>query len=467
VSRPFSSWFPRPYVLTTLPLGRLNMQCNATSCRAQFMSGACQHFGISICVPISTCLPILVMLLPDLANLLLIRLFFSSVIRFQGENELSQKILGPSSNAYDKHLLSKIGKPNSPPRHSSLGSSQGQDAGPITSTLPFHSKQGNKSKAKSLSMSDSLGGGDPVSRWANSPPSSGVSPSARPTWGKDYMDYRSPSVDSTGPSSTLDSDQYGYIRGGSRRSASGSIPTNSNFDEFSSLPSHSNRGSYDQASFMDPDVDFPMDETGGGMGKLHLDDRTPPQSGGHSPLSRQSMKRRASSPRQNSRDVKHQLHTVSSNGELYQPRISGQPFSSRSPGTRYPQGSVSSASSASLHNGSLASSAVLSIGSSITSISSLDRYSTGGVSPNSDLDPMQDSPYVTPVSLNPSPRGSLSSSKPLSSSDHKSNAATRKMSVHSGVNNPKHHSLPTNKGGFMCQCCPKKPKKFDSLEELQ
>jgi hypothetical protein len=71
------------------------------------------------------------------------------------------------------------------------------------------------------------------------------------------------------------------------------------------------------------------------------------------------------------------------------------------------------------------------------------------------------------VSLNPSPRGSLSSSKPLSSSDHKSNAATRKMSVHSGVNNPKHHSLPTNKGGFMCQCCPKKPKKFDSLEELQ
>jgi hypothetical protein len=399
-------------------------------------------------------------LLPDLANAITDTHICFAVVRFQGENELSQKILGPSSNAYDKHLLSKIGKPNSPPRHSSFGSSH--DAGQL-SKLPFHSKDSNK--FKSLSMPDGSLSGDPISRWVNSPPSSGMSPGSKPGWGKDYMDYRSPSVESSAPSSAIDSDQFAYIRSGGRRSASGSVITN--FDESNSLPSRSNRGSYDQASFMDPDVDFPVDETGGGMGKLYIDDRPPPQSGGHSPLSRQGMKRRASSPRQNSRDVKPQVHTVGSNVDQYQPRLSGQPFSSRSPGNRYPQGSVSSASSTSLRNGSLASSTVLSIGSSMTSVSSIEPYSAGGVSPNSDLDPMQDSPYGRLVSLDPSPRASLSSSKQsLSSVDTKS-AAARKMSVQTAVNSNKQHKITSNKGGFICQCCPKKPKKFDTLEDLQ
>jgi hypothetical protein len=305
------------------------------------------------------------------------------------------------------------------------------------------------------------GSNDSISRWASSPPSSGVSPGARSYWGKDYMDHRSPSVDSSAPSPAVDFDQFSYVHGGGRRSASGSVTTN--FDESSSLPSRSNRGSYDQASLMDPDIDFPMDD--GGMGKLYLDDRTAPHSGGHSPFSKQGMKRRASSPRQNSRDVKQQVHMPT--GDAYQPRISGQPSVSRgypqgsvsstsSGGRGYPQGSVSSASSASLRNGSLASSAALSIGSSMTSISSFDRYSIGGVSPNSDLDGIQDSPYVTPVSLDPSPRGSFSSSKPPPAT------VARKVSSQSTAK-----KTSVNKGSFMCQCCPKKPKKFDSLEDLQ
>jgi hypothetical protein len=81
---------------------------------------------------------------------------------------------------------------------------------------------------------------------------------------------------------------------------------------------------------------------------------------------------------------------------------------------------------------------------------------------------MQESAYITPVSLNPSPRGSLSNPKPLSSADSKSSAAMRKMSVQSAVNNPKQQKLlPKKQGGFICQCCPKKPKKFDALDDLQ
>lgn len=386
--------------------------------------------------------------------------------RLQGERPLEKKSLDQASNAYDKHLLSKIGKPNSPPRHMSLGSA-GENASP-TAKLAFHPKSGNK--LKSLSVSD--GSLDPVSRWVQSPPSAGASPGARPSWSKDFMDYRSPSVDSSAPSSAVDSEHYAHLRDGSRRSGSGSMPIN--FDDIVSLPSRSNRGSYDQGSFAETDMDFPMEQETGALRQLIIGVRTPPHSEGHSPNTNQSLKRRASSPpREASRDDKQPLHSVSSSGDLYQRRSSGHPSYNRtSPNSRsHPNhGSVSSTSS--MRNGSLASSASLSAGgSSMTSISSFDRHSPGGISPSSDnLEAIQDSPYVTSVSLNPSPRGSLSTSRNphnRTTSESKSAQAARKMSVQSAVNTTKSNSAPKIGGLYICECCPKKPKKFDSQDELR
>jgi hypothetical protein len=110
-----------------------------------------------------------------------------------------------------------------------------------------------------------------------------------------------PAFDSNAPTSAIDAEQYAY----SRMFASKSLVGDS-----SALPSPPNRDSYDHPSLLDRDVDFPMDEIGGPLRKLHFDDRAPPQSGGYLPLSKQGMKRRASSSRQNSRNVKQQLRAL-------------------------------------------------------------------------------------------------------------------------------------------------------------
>ncbi|KAI9871214.1 MAG: hypothetical protein M1830_003193 [Pleopsidium flavum] len=380
-----------------------------------------------------------------------------------GEKPLEQRNLESSSNAYDKQLVSRIGRPNTPPRSGSI-SGVGQDASPTT-RMPFSQTGTHPHQPKSLSMSDgSLSSLDPVSRWVSNPQSAGVSPghTSSATSTKSYMDFRSPSYDSNAPSSAIDSERYGHVRSSSRRSGSGSIL---NFDDTSSLASRSNRGSYDQNLFPEPDTDFPMEETGG-MRQLHIDDRTPPGSESHSPGSKLGVKRRAS--REAMRDDKSPMTTSTISNDLFQRRASGHLSATRaSPVHRFQptHGSVSSTSSASMRNGSYASSTGLSAGgSSMTSMSSYDRLSPGGTSPSSELDLGHDSPYITSVTLDPSPRVSLSRvhhQRALSESKQSGAASARKMS-----GDATKHSASKLQGVFICECCPKKPKKFDSLDEL-
>lgn len=80
--------------------------------------------------------------------------------------------------------------------------------------------------------------------------------------------------------------------------------------------------------------------------------------------------------------------------------------------------------------------------------------SSNGVSPASAT-----SPYASTTPLNPSPRGSISrgpvhSRVPSTSMNRKTAEAGGKASV------------TKLQGFYMCDCCPKKPKKFDSAEEL-
>ena len=126
-------------------------------------------------------------------------------------------------------------------------------------------------------------------------------------------------------------------------------------------------------------------------------------------------------------------------------------------------GSMSSTASGP-RSGSYAST-TLSIGaSSITSMNSYGRLSPGGLSPVPTDG--SDSPYVTSLSLNPSPRGSLSrTNHNRALSETKPIMASHKLS--DGIGHSNQNGTSNLQGTFICECCPKKPKKFDSQEELK
>lgn len=109
-------------------------------------------------------------------------------------------------------------------------------------------------------------------------------------------------------------------------------------------------------------------------------------------------------------------------------------------------------------------------GSSVTGLgSSFGGLSPGGLSPGAlsgGLSPIAtdhscSSPYSTPMSTNPSPRASLSRAPHQRTfSDGRPFASPRKLTEGSKLSGAK------IQGFFMCECCPKKPKKFETAEEL-
>lgn len=357
-----------------------------------------------------------------------------------------------NAQAYDKSLLQKLdarrGTDNkTPPRGFSRSafSSSASDASP-TSRIALEHRHPNQLKPLSLPILTGRPGfaesPNAISRYGDTPLSSGVSPgNSYPRFGlQTYFDNKSP-IDSA------DSDRSPHPFVG----RSGSSSVMSVGDEASSITSRS-RENYDQRLSPDHDVDFPMEETG--LRRLYIDEYSA-RPDAYSLGATAGQKRRASSPPV---EDGPSLHTVGSVGDLFRRR---EPGSRNSPAPRFhsTSGSVSSTTSGPRNN-SYASSTLSIAASSMTSISSYGRLSPGGISPGaSDI---SDSPYVTALSLNPSPRASthqrqLSETRPLITS--------RKMT--DNVNQGKSNTAPKIQGIFMCECCPKKPKKFDSQEELK
>lgn len=376
----------------------------------------------------------------------------------KGERNFSLRSVKDSSNAYDQHLLNKIGNSLSPGGAIGIGT---ESRSPISSlSVPSRSPSNVPSPGPSEGSTLDV-------KWHNSPQSGAVSPRSRGGW-KEYIEGRSPSVESSAPSVALD---YDYIRDsvgrkrypGTTASREGSI----------SLPSRSNRGSYDQGVFSDIDVDFHSDEAAPTRQYLEepvpprhfiLREPTPPFEG-----SKQGMKRRASSPpREPLNDDRHTLHVATSNGDLSQRRTSGQPFTnslmvnSTGPSSHR---TLSAASSLSIRTSGSYSSALSIGGSSMTSLSPYDRPSPGGLSPSSDLDTFHEKSILNPSSpaapVQQLPRHILSTSSlepPLTD-------ATGKLSMPTVLSAPKAGS---KLGGlYICDCCPKKPKKFDNPDELK
>lgn len=354
-----------------------------------------------------------------------------------------------NAQAYDKSLLQKLdsrrGSDNkTPPRggYSLSGFSSSATESSPTTRMALDHRHPTQLKPLSLPIITSRPhfGESPVSRWTESPLSSAISPqNPYPKFsGSGNYDYKS------------SPDVMDYERSPlsySRRSGSESIMSVA--DDASSVTSRS-RGSYDARVSPDNDGDFQMEETG--LRRLQIDDYASRTDSYSSSI---GQKRRASSP---PGDEGPTLHTVGSVGDLFRRRENAA-RASPAPPFHSASGSMSSTGSAPRNN-SYASPMSLST-SSIASPYS--RHSPGGLSPNMDI---SDSPYVASISLTSSPRGSIS--RQLGHQRVPSEArplmTARKLSDSS---HSKTSSAPRIQGVFMCECCPKKPKKFESQEDLK
>ena len=344
-----------------------------------------------------------------------------TLIRLQSETQLGQRALHSSAQAYDKQLLSRIGGPNTP-----------------TSSAPNgFSKLAGQLKPLSMPEPRYISLDSPRSKWT-SVSSAGISP---------VTGFRSPLFENNPSESSYPS----------QRSSSATIEA---YDE-SVFSGHSQRSSVDQGIFLDPDPDIEEN----GVRDLNLNDHSPSASDEVAQYGVKGIKRRASSPPQEGiRDER-----IPGNGRDLYHRRSVQMLTTRnSPATtRYPpsHGSISSNSSAGQRN-SYASSWNLSVASSVTSFGGGERLSPGALSPSGSgeaadfgLGPV--SPYAASRSLNRSPpRASLA--KP----SHQRNPSDGNEPLHNGSTMTA-ASVSKMQPFYVCECCPKKPKKFDSKEELE
>ena len=349
-----------------------------------------------------------------------------------------------SSYSYDQHLLSKIGKPLSPP------GSSAENRGPASSlTIP----------SQPYASLPSPGGSDTPMldvKWHHSPISAGGTSPGKIGWS--YSDCRSPSVESSAPSSAVD-EHSAYLRETYRRRGGRVTPL---YDDNLSLPSRSNRGSYDQEAFSDMEGEFSNDESLPPR-LFKLREATPPYLD-----TKAGMKRRASSPPREVIGDRNSLHVTTSNGDLSQRRTSGHPYPntlSVSSGYAPSHGSHSAASSISYRTSGSYSSAAFSLGgSSMTSTSPYER-SPGGLSACSDLDSMHEKSILNPSSPGGLGQPGMRAPAAAATLEPPSTVPGRKLSLQNTLNVPKPSN--TKLGLYICDCCPKKPKKFDNLDDLR
>jgi hypothetical protein len=375
--------------------------------------------------------------------------------RLHGEVPLAQRNFDRSAHAYDQRLLSKIGKSNSPPRHHRSGSNESSTHGHKLSL------QTRDPKIQLLSANELPSAlFDPVSKWITSPVSAGVSPGSRPGW-RDYnMGPRSPSIDSTANSLVLDPELFVQTRSAPVPSVGGGALGG---EGTCSVVGRSCRPSYDPGSFTETESELVAGDDGSAFRRLNLSDPQEQQVGRRS--SKQGMKRRAGSPPSSdvARDDKSPSRGTTS-ADLFHHKLYTT-TSARSPVSKYHQpkhGSVSSTASSVRHN-SYASSLTLSVaGSSMTSISSFDRQSP--------LDPAAPAlpAYVTSAQAISSPATSITPSRSQPAHSPLDTKPTiRRLSTQSSPIDTKMPPATRVGNYFICDCCPKKPKKFEKEDDLR
>ncbi len=213
----------------------------------------------------------------------------------------------------------------------------------------------------------------------------------------------------------------------------------------------SHRGSYDQFMFLNDD--YHPEE--GQMSTLHLHDQSPgsPKAGS---------KRRAPSP-SGQRDDRMSLSSASGQNDVLQ-RHATQPLTKLSSTARcHPNhSSVSSASSIGPRHGSLGSSlGMASIPSSATS------YGSERISPSmltTVLDP--DRRVAFPPAVTSGGAANTTATYHQRTLSESAPSAGRRMSAEN-ITHTRSGSMSHIQGMLVCECCPKKPRKFDTEEDLR
>lgn len=165
-------------------------------------------------------------------------------------------------------------------------------------------------------------------------------------------------------------------------------------------------------------------------------------------------KRRAASPPA----VDHLIHSSSSDIRRRDLGSRGSPTPRL---TVIPQtSSLSTMSSAAVSRSNSYISTMSMAPSSATTATSYGRRSPGAVSPGGVSPTSCNSPYTTPASLNHSPRNSISG-RATAHGRNVSGTSPRKLADIQKPTGSKVQRV------YMCECCPKKPKKFETAEELR
>ena len=340
--------------------------------------------------------------------------------RLQSEHQLEQRTLEESSNTYDKQLLSRIGGPNTP-KHQSVSYSPGGQEHVLTH-LSHRGYERRDSQLRPLSMPERRhmsNSSIDLQASLRRPSSGAVSPGFIGWTEHGPSDFRAPAT---------------------RRGTAF-------FDDNASHVSH-----YDQSMFVHENL-IEDDQ----LSNLYIHDRSP--SGSDETQSKAGSKRRASSPpREGSRQERSSFSNASVQNEIYHRRSMQQLQSRNSPVSRFhtSRSSVSSVSSLGPRQGSLSSSlGVPSLPSSATSYGS-GRRSPGASLSAMDLEGHQPPPYGSAKVLPISQQRKLS----------EATQSSRKPSTDS-IGLSRHGSLSHVKDIHLCECCPKKPKKFGTDEELR
>ncbi|KAK3614006.1 hypothetical protein LTR56_027541, partial [Elasticomyces elasticus] len=333
--------------------------------------------------------------------------------RLQSERQLEVRTLEASSNTYDRQMLSRIGGPNTP-KHFQVSHTTGL---PHAAQLSHSDGERRTSQLRPLSVperrntaSNSLD--SPAgSRW---PASGGASPGFR-DWG-DLSIYD-----------------------GSPRIRHGSIA----FDE-----SFWHGGSYDHSMIINEDV-----EEDDQMGILNIHDKCLSGLDDLSQLKTGTKRRASSPPREATREQRVSVCSGSGQNEV----LRGPAHPSQLPPRFQPNhSSISLGPSVGPRHGSLESSlGIASIPSSVTSYGS-QRLSPGAAAPA--LDPA--------LQL-----GTPNKSTRLSRATHQGTLSVntqvgRKPSIDS-MSPSQHGSVSHWQGSFVCNCCLKKPGKFNIQDDLR
>lgn len=330
--------------------------------------------------------------------------------KLQGEREMGQRSLERSSQMYDKHLLSRIGGPHTPPRL--VGGVPANGAPEETTSRPQAQFKKLNGQLHPLSMPERRNSSMETqqARWA-----AGTSPGVSA--------LRSPMSEQG--------------------------PEQAQFRQTALNRSH--RDSYDQsAMFGEPEYQQPEDP---GMQELNIGDRSPSASE-LDPNLRTGQKRRANSPPSES---VLDPRLPGANSESWARRAMQMNNANRSPQAQRMQngpGSLSSNASMGMRNGSLGSSYNM---SNMSNPSTSTSYTSERMSPNAyhghEVPRQSQGPshLSTVMPQNSAPQ----SQQPLAAPP----IPQRRTTTAAGI--------PRAPGLFICECCPKKPKKFESDEELR